>query len=73
MKGKRATSCAANPFWMTKPILLNTKLQFTFDTFDFVAPEIVNLLKIVQKVVEKGNMLLFIYFLSKKFIASQSI
>jgi hypothetical protein len=24
MEGKRATSCAANPFWMTKLILLNT-------------------------------------------------
>jgi hypothetical protein len=24
MEGKRATSCAANPFWMAKPILLNT-------------------------------------------------
>lgn len=22
---KRATSCAATPFWMVKPILLNTK------------------------------------------------
>jgi len=24
MKGKRAATCAANPFWMTKPILLKT-------------------------------------------------
>jgi hypothetical protein len=24
MQGKRATSCAANPFWMAKLILLNT-------------------------------------------------
>jgi hypothetical protein len=24
MKGKRETSCAANPFWMTKLILLKT-------------------------------------------------
>jgi hypothetical protein len=24
MEGKQATSCAANSFWMTKPILLNT-------------------------------------------------